>query len=55
MIDEETSANACSRVNLDPGSEATELGEQATKKAKPVAPQEMGHAMQPQGVETRIA
>jgi len=55
MIDEEALANTCSGVNLDPGGKATKLGEQATEKAKLVPPQEMGHTMQPQGMETWIA
>jgi len=55
MVDEEAAANASSRMNLDSSGESAELREEATEKAKPMPPEEMGQAMSPQSVKSWIA
>ena len=47
MVDEESPADAGSRVNLDPGQEAAEMGEQPAEEAEPMPPQEIGYPMEP--------
>jgi len=55
MVDEEAAANAGPRVNLDSSGEAAEVGEEATEKAEPMPPEEMGQAMKPQGMKPWVA
>ena len=55
VVDEEAPADPCPRVDLNTGEEAIHMREQASSEMKPVPPQEMGDAMKPQGVQSRIA
>lgn len=54
VVDEESTTNLGSRVNLDPGKEPRDLGQQASQEPKAPLPELMADAMPPNCVQTRV-
>jgi hypothetical protein len=55
VVNEEPAANSRSRMYLDSGQKAVDMGEEATQKEQPASPEKVGYPMQPDGVQTGIA
>src|SRR5262249_50018195 len=55
VVDKESAANSCSRMNLDAGQPAGHLGEKPAKKEETVIPQGMIDAIKPDRMQAGVA
>jgi hypothetical protein len=55
MVDEEPLADSGSGMNFNACQEATEVRKKTSQELEPVLPKKVGDAVEPQGMESRIA